>query len=69
MNQSPGMGLEKGEEILVTLKTGFTLQYMEFLSDERPVSRKDHGLPKNDAHSETIDKGSASKISLKLPAT
>lgn len=38
MNQSPGMSLEKGEEILVALKMGFTLQYMELSCQMKDLS-------------------------------
>lgn len=33
------------------------------LSDEKSVTRKDHRLPKKDAHSETIHKGTECQIS------
>lgn len=55
------MTLQKGE-VLVAIKSGFTLQYRDLLSDEKPVPRRGHGLPKKHAHSEIADKGSASQL-------
>lgn len=45
------MSLEKGEKTLVTLKNGiYSSVQGNVLSDERSVTRKDHGLLKKDAH-------------------
>lgn len=58
MSQSPGTTVDKGEEMLVALKTIYSSVQGTVLSNERPAVRKDHRLAGEHAHSETTDKSS-----------